>query len=86
MKITFLVTNATKPDICIIDYEMKTVIIIEISTPFDAHIDKCYQSKFDKYFPLSLEISQFDFRVKIVVLIVGSIGSIHKRFITGIQK
>ena len=71
------VTNATKPDIVIIDYEMKEVKIIEVSTPFDAFIDTTYQSKFDKYFPLTLEISSFDFTAEIIVLIVGSCGTIH---------
>ena len=46
-------TNAIKPDIVTIDYEMKEVKIIEISTPFDAFIDNTYQSKFEKYFLLS---------------------------------
>ena len=79
-------TTATKPDIVIIDYEFRTVKIIEISTPFDAHINICYQNKFDKYFPLTLEINEFDFTAEIIVLIVGSTGSIHKRFISGLRK
>ena len=60
------ITNAIKPDIVTINYETRQVKIIEISTPFDAFIDQTYQSKFDKYFPLTLEISQFDFTAEIV--------------------
>ena len=80
------VSNAIKPDIVTIDYEMKEVKIIEISTPFDAFIDSTYQSKFDKYFPLTLEISDFDFTAEIIVLIIGSCGTIHKRFVPGLVK
>ena len=79
-------TNAIKPDIVTIDYELKEVKIIEISTPFDAFIDNTYQSKFDKYFPLTLEISNFDFTAEIIVLVVGSCGTIHKHFVTGLVK
>ena len=79
-------TNAIKPDIVTINYETRQVKIIEISTPFDAFIDQTYQSKFDKYFPLTLEISQFDFTAEIIVLIIGSSGTIHKNFVTGLMK
>ena len=80
------ISNAIKPDIVTIDYDLKEVKIIEISTPFDAFIDTTYQSKFDKYFPLTLEISNFGFTAEIIVLIVGSCGTVHKHFVSGLKK
>ena len=52
----------TKPDITVIDRQNKHVLLVEVSTPFDAHIPKCFQGKFDKYFLLSLEINHMSYR------------------------
>ena len=79
-------TNAIKPDIVTIDYENREVKIIEISTPYDSFIDIKYQSKFDKYFPLTLEISQFDFTAEVIVLVIGSCGLVHRNFVSGLAK
>ena len=43
---TFVHTN-TRPDITIIDQETRTATIIEILIPFDVHINKTSDSKFD---------------------------------------
>ena len=75
----------TRPDIVCIDNKSRTVTLIEVAVPFDAHIDKTYTHKFDKYYPLSLEINQLDFSTRIIVLIVGSLGNVHKRFISGLK-
>ena len=47
----------TRPDIVVIDEESKSVIINEICTPYDCHMTMCYEGKFNKYFPLCLEIN-----------------------------
>ena len=78
-------TTATRPDIVIINREEKTAFIIEISTPYDAFMDKCYNGKFNKYFPLSLEINTLGFQTKIIVLIIGSLGHVHKKFTNGLK-
>ena len=75
----------TRPDIIIINKETKEVQIVEISTPFDAFLDKCYNGKFNKYFPLSMEINETGFRTKILVLLIGSLGQIHNKFVTGLK-
>lgn len=79
-------TNSTRPDITIIDRESKTVKVIEISTPFDGHIDACYATKFNKYFPLSQEINSLGFRSEIIVLVIGSLGNVHSRFPSGLKR
>ena len=76
----------TRPDITMIDKASKTVTLIEVSLPFDAFMNKCYESKFDKYFPLSLEINQFGFTTEVIVLIIGSLGNVHFRFVSGLMK
>ena len=83
---TQLTTNAIKPDIVTIDYENREVKIIEISTPYDSFIDIKYQSKFDKHFPLTLEISEFDFTAEVIVLVIGSCGLVHKNVVSGLTK
>ena len=77
--------QATRPDILIINDSEKTVFIIEFSAPFDAFIGKCYNEKFSKYFPLSLEINSLGYNTKIIVLVIGSLGHVHKRFVNGLK-
>ena len=81
-------TQACRPDITLtlIDVENKTVKIIEVAVPFDAFLDVSYQSKFEKYVPLSLEINELGFYSEIIVLIVGSLGNIHNRFSSGLVR
>ena len=78
-------TRSVRPDIVSIDRDGRNVIITEIAIPFDCHIKKCYQEKFNKYFPLSLEINSLGYRTQIVILIIGSLGNVHKKFQTGLK-
>ena len=80
------VTRDTRPVIPIINKTDKTAYLVEVSSPFDSHLQKCYQSKFDKYLPLSLEINDLGYYTEIIVLIVGSLGYVHTRFISGLRK
>ena len=57
---------------------------IEISVPFDIHIQETYQAKFDKYYPLCLEVNQLGFKSKVIVLIIGSLGHVHSKFMSGL--
>ena len=43
-------TDSTRPDIVTIDADQKYVTLIEVSIPFNSHMGKTFQSKFDKYF------------------------------------
>ena len=81
---TFL-TSSTRPDITIIDYHSKSVKLVEISTPFDAHIDKCFSTKFLKYSPLAGEIQELGFSTDVIVLIIGSLGNVHNKFVSGLM-
>ncbi|XP_077984864.1 uncharacterized protein LOC144439452 [Glandiceps talaboti] len=78
-------TTAIRPDITIIDTTSHEVFLVEVSVPFDGHIDRCYTEKFDKYIPLSFEINNLGFFCRIVVIVIGSLGSVHKRVIPGFK-
>ena len=75
-----------RPDITIIDKQNKHAILVEVSVPFDAHISLCFQKKFDKYFPLSLEINTTGFRSEIIVIVIGSLGNVHHKVTSGLIK
>ena len=75
----------TKPDLCIVDRERQACTIVEVSVPYDAFVEECYQGKFDKYLPLCEQIQNTGFNCMICVLIVGALGSVHRRVISGLQ-
>ncbi len=81
----FDITN-NKPDIVIIDHATRTSYVIEISNPYDSFLDICYNSKFIKYMPLCLEIQNTGYQCTIIVLIIGSLGHVHKRYVSGLKK
>ena len=81
----FRTVNARKPDLFLIDYALKKCFIIEISVPFDTFINDCYEGKFQKYVPLFELLALSGYDAKIIVLIVGSLGHVHKRFTSGLK-
>ena len=42
----FNTVQARKPDIFLIDHALKKCFIVEISVPFDAFVEDCYEGKF----------------------------------------
>ena len=81
----FQQVQARKPDMLLFDHLNKKCYIIEVSVPFDAFIDKCYETKFQKYVPLYELLALSGFDTKIVVLIVGSLGHVHYQFTSGLK-
>ena len=73
-----------RPDLCMIDHTNKKAFLIEISVPFDAFINQNYNTKFDKYFPLTLEINKLGYHCQVIVLSVGSLGTVHKKSVSGL--
>ena len=55
---------------------------MEVTNPFDLFIDMCYQQKFEKYMPCALNSAGF--HTKIIVLIIGSLGVVHRKFLSGL--
>ena len=79
-------TTHRRPDITIINRETGEVQLVEIAVPFDIHIQDTYQAKFNKYYPLCMEINQLGFSPKVIVLVIGSLGHVHRKFISGLTK
>ena len=43
--------SSDKPDLCLIDHRNSKAFVVELSSPFDAFIQNCYEHKFNKYMP-----------------------------------
>ena len=79
------VLDRCKPDLCIIDNAHKKAFIVEVSNPFDAFLQECFDHKFQKYLPLCFALADAGFESKIVVLIIGALGTVHKKVVTGLR-
>ena len=84
-EIRFEGVNAYRPDACVINHENRTCLLLEVAVPFDPFVPICFQSKFDKYFPLCQRIQDTGFDCKLLIFIVGSLGSIHSHFVSGLR-
>jgi hypothetical protein len=82
---TNFLTSAKRPDITIINRSTREVFLVAIAVPFDAFIDTCYITKFDKYMPLCLEINSLGYTCRTVVLIFGSLGNVPQKVIPGLK-
>ena len=80
------VTKNNRPDIVLVDHTLKTVTITEVAIPFDGYLKKAYETKFDKYFPLCLEINAMGYRTNIIILLIGSLGHVSNKFVSGLIK
>ena len=78
--------QARKPDLFLIDHENMKCFILEVSCPFDAFIEECYNTKFQKYMPLCDMLTICGFDCKILVFVIGSLGHVHYRFCSGLRK
>ena len=75
-----------KPDLIVINKSEMKVFVIEISTPFDAFINQCYQTKFDYYLPLCELINVGTlYKCKTVIIIIGATGCVHNKVIAGLK-
>ena len=74
-----------KPDLCVIDHKNSKAFIIEISNPFDTFIEDCYNFKFHKYMQLCFNLCDTGFDTKTVVLVIGSLGTVHRRVVPGLS-
>ena len=75
-----------KPDLLILDDQLKKAYIVEVSSPYDAFVDQCYNTKFMYYSPLC-ELINLDttYSCKIVIIIIGSTGCVHKNVVPGLK-
>ena len=75
-----------KPDLLIRNRQTMKSFIVEISCPYDAFLNTCYNTKFAYYQPLNELINvATPYSCKTIVLIVGSLGTIHNRLASGLK-
>ena len=77
--------DSSRPDLCLIDHGNSVAFIIEVANPYDPFIDQCYNIKFEKYMPLCIQLSDAGFNTKVVVLVIGSLGTVHRRLVPGLR-
>ena len=58
---------------------------VEFSVPFDRFIDLCYQHKFNKYIELCNTCNELGYHTRIIVLIIGPLGLVHRKFVNGLK-
>ena len=72
-----LITNL-KPDMVIINRQNKTLILFELSVPFETNIDSTHSYKIDRYLTLIADIEDTGYKVKYYPIEIGSRGYISK--------
>ena len=81
----FQVIQSKKTDLFLIDYENMNFFILEVSCPFDAFIEDCYNTNFQKYKHLCDLLSVCGFYCKILVFVIGLLGHVHYGFCSGLK-
>ena len=75
------VIEARRPDLVIVDKKERTCKIIDFAVPGDSRIEEKEKEKIEKYQDLGRELKKlWNLRVKIIPLVVGSLGAIPKQF------
>ena len=75
------VIEARRPDLVVLDKKRRTCKIIDFAVPGDIRIEEKEKEKIEKYQDLRRELQKiWNVRVKIIPLVVGSLGAIPKQF------
>ena len=78
---TYHVIKAWRPDLVVLDKKRRTCKIIDFAPPGDSRIEEKEKEKMEKYQDLRRELQKiWNVRVKIIPLVVGSLGAIPKQF------
>ena len=74
------VIEARRPDLVVVDKKRRTCKIIDFAVPGDSRIEEKEKEKIEKYQDLRRELQKiWNVRVKIMQLVVGSLGAIPKQ-------
>ena len=82
---SFQWVNHRRPDQFLVNKAKKKAFIVEFSAPFDRFIDLCYEHKFNKYIELCNKCNELGYHTRIIVLIIGSLGLVHNKFVNGLK-
>lgn len=73
------------PDIVVIDELSKNILILEVGCCFDLYMDLCFSEKMLKYQSLTNALAVCGYRIKLIILIFGSLGHVHRLCVRGLQ-
>ena len=75
------VIQARRPDLVVVDKKERSCKIIDFVVPGDSKIEEKEKDKVEKYQELGRELQKiWNVKVKIIPLVVGSLGAIPKQF------
>ena len=75
------VIEARRPDLVVVDNKERSCKIIDFAVPGDSRIEEKEKDKIEKYQELGRELQKiWNVKVKIIPLVVGSLGAIPKQF------
>ena len=75
------VIEARRPDLVVVDEKERSCKIINFAVPGDSRIEEKEKDKIEKYQELGKELQKiWDVKVKIIPLVIGSLGAIPKQF------
>ena len=78
---TDYVIEARRPDLIVADKKKRSCKIIDFAVPEDSRIEEKKKDKIEKYQDLERELQKiWNVKVKIIPLVVGSLGTISKQF------
>ena len=73
--------EAERPDLVLVDKKDRICKIIDFAVPADSKIEEKEKDKIEKYQELGRELQKiWNVKVKIISLVVGSLGAIPKQF------
>ena len=75
------VIEAQRPDLIVVDKKERSCKIIDFAVPEDSRTEEKEKDKIEKYQGLQRELQKiWNVKVKIIPLVVGSLGAIPKQF------
>ena len=75
------VIEARRPDLVVVDKKDRSCKIIDFAVPGDSRIEEKAKDKTEKYQDLGRDLQKiWNVKVKIIPLVVGSLGAILKQF------
>ena len=75
------VIESRRPDLIVVDKKERSFKIIDFAVPGDSRIEEKEKDKIEKYQDLRRELQKiWNVKVKIIPLVVGSLGAIPKQF------
>ena len=75
------VIEAWRPDLVVVEKKERSCKIIDFAVPGDSRIEEKEKDKIEKYQDLGTELKKtWNVKVKIIPLVVGSLGAIPKQF------